>query len=337
MDNIAIIRLSSLGDIVLTEPVTRILKNSYPNCSIHYITRKSYISLLEMFSMVDSIIPLEIPGQHETIINLQNKIKTITESFDLVFDLHKNLRSRVISNILRSKSRIVYNKNHFTRLWSVWRKNKKVKKHTLDRYLEPLAKIGIETKKLYPHLKIDEEILHKAKEFLEGNKLEKDKFFVLAVGASFPPKQYPLEQFAVLAQLLIKKYGYRILVVDQKDRSRFRQYFDLDTNRMIDFGIGLELKTLAGILSMARATISNDSGVMHISSAVDTPTIGLFGPTHPVLGFSPLGEKAVALTTEEKCAPCSLHGKSKCYRDEQYCFINLQPDMIISKLDEMIG
>ena len=74
--------------------------------------------------------------------------------------------------------------------------------------------------------------------------------------------------------------------------------------------------------------VSNDSGLMHISSALGVPTVAIFGPTHPKLGFAPAGPNNMVLTTNQPCSPCSLHGQSQCFQPSQYCLDKITVEMV---------
>lgn len=336
MDKIAIIRLSSLGDIILTEPVTRSLKHNFPNSRITFFTRESYRPVVEMFPAVDKIESFLIPGPDQSLDGLNSYLESIGLDYDLVIDLHKNLRSKIISRKLKSENIITYQKDRIQRQLAVWFKFKKLSKTSSEKYLETLSKLEIPVTSHIPELKIDQSQVKLAEKYLQDINFDNNKFAILAVGASHAPKKYPLKKYAELAQLLSEKYNLKSLVVDDSEIADQHVFDKVKQNGIVEFGIGLDLKLLSVIISMARVTISNDSGLMHLSSALQTPTIGLFGPTHPILGFQPMGGHSVALTTDEKCSPCSLHGKRPCHKKEQFCFTNLTTNMIVKTVEDSL-
>jgi heptosyltransferase-2 len=67
------------------------------------------------------------------------------------------------------------------------------------------------------------------------------------------------------------------------------------------------------------------------------PVVALFGPTHPALGFSPLGEHAIIITKEHDCSPCSLHGESPCPRDRVYCMEEIGVDEVQQAVQAFVG
>ncbi|MEE8577430.1 MAG: HAD-IIIA family hydrolase, partial [candidate division Zixibacteria bacterium] len=86
----------------------------------------------------------------------------------------------------------------------------------------------------------------------------------------------------------------------------------------------------------ADLTIVNDSGISHLSSAVGTDVLTLFGPTHPALGFAPRSLFDQVMQVDEDCRPCSLHGAKRCFREERYCFRRITSEMIAQKASSML-
>ena len=75
---------------------------------------------------------------------------------------------------------------------------------------------------------------------------------------------------------------------------------------------------------------------MHIAVALKVPVVAIFGPTHPKLGFSPLGERDIILCADVECSPCSLHGKRKCYQKSKICMEKITPEMVVDGVLEIL-
>jgi heptosyltransferase-2 len=86
---------------------------------------------------------------------------------------------------------------------------------------------------------------------------------------------------------------------------------------------GHDLRSVMVRIAACDAFVSSDSGLMHLSAALGVPTFGLFGPTHPALGFAPAGPHAHAFHAGTYCSPCHRHGAAPCFRDRRYCFDEL--------------
>lgn len=334
MKRVLVIRLSHLGDIILTEPVIKSISNAYPQAEVEFMTREVYSDVVGLFDGVTRTVTLQIPGRDQSLYELSRTVRRQCGGrYDLVIDLHNNIRSWWIRFRLDYTSGKTYPKNWWTRRKIVKRKVHTSGLHTVDLYLASLAGTGISPSTREPNLKIRDESI--------GDLPEDDDFFsedycVFAVGASHPMKHYPIPQWVELADAVNAEFGYRVLVVESDSYGYLNLFADLQKSGKLRIITGLKLPVLAKLLSSSRLTISNDSGVMHMSAAVGTPTIGLFGPTHPSLGFSPLGRRCRAVTTNECCSPCSRHGAAPCYRDDRYCFTNMSTEIIMKHVREVV-
>lgn len=334
MNRVLLIRLSHLGDIILTEPVVRSIRAAHPNAEIEFLTREIYRDVVELFDGIDSVHTLEMPGRDQSLFDLSRTIRSICNSrYDLVLDLHNNLRSRWIKLQLRADKINTYPKNWWARRRAVRKKQHKAGLHTVDLYLDALEGTGIPIVARNPRISIPSE---SPDQFLEDHDLKRGEYVVFAVGASHPTKHYPIPQWVDLAEAVIDEFDTNVVIVEKEKCGYLNLFDDLAGSGRLLVMTGLQIPILASLLASSRLTVSNDSGVMHLSAAVGTLTAGLFGPTHPSLGFAPLGEKCVAVSTDESCSPCSRHGASPCYRDERYCFTNMDAGMIIGQIREVL-
>ena len=333
MNRVLLIRLSHLGDIILTEPVVRSIRVAYPNAEVEFLTRQIYRDVVELFDGIDSVLGLEIPGRDQTLFGLSETIRRVCHRrYDLVIDLHNNLRSRWIAFQLHAAKVSRYPKNWRARRRAVRKKLHNADLHTVDLYLDALKGTGISTAARNPRVTIPSE---NPGEFLKDHDLKRGEYVVFAVGASHPTKHYPIPQWVDLAEAVVAEFDANVVIVEKERLGYLNLFDDLAKSGRLCVMTGLQLPILAGLLASSRLTVSNDSGIMHLSAAVGAPTAGLFGPTHPSLGFAPLGEKCIAVTTDESCSPCSRHGASPCCRDERYCFTNMDASMIIGRIREV--
>jgi ADP-heptose:LPS heptosyltransferase len=334
VNRVLLIRLSHLGDVILTEPVVRSIRAAYPNAETEFLTREMYRDVVELFDGIESVHGLEIPGRDQTLFGLSETIRRVCHlRYDLVVDLHNNLRSRWIALQLRADKVNRYPKNWRARRRVVRKKLHKAGLHTVDLYLDALKETGIPAVARIPKIAIP---AADSDRLLDDHGLRRGGYIVFAVGASHPTKHYPIPQWVDLAGAAIAEFDTDVVIVEKESYGYLNLFDEIAKSGRLRVMTGLRLPILAGLLASSRLTVSNDSGVMHLSAAVGTPTAGLFGPTHPSLGFAPLGEKCIAVTTDESCSPCSRHGASPCFRDKRYCFTNMDSGMIIGQLREVL-
>jgi ADP-heptose:LPS heptosyltransferase len=293
-----------------------------------------YRDVVDLFDGIDSVHTLEIPGRDQSLFDLSRTIRNVCNSqYDLVLDLHNNLRSRWIVFQLRADKVNRYPKNWRARRRTVRKKLHKTSLLTIDLYLDALKGTGIPVAARNPRVTIPVE---NSDQLLMDHGLRRGEYVVFAVGASHPTKHYPIPQWVDLAEAVIAEFDTNVVIVEKESCGYLNLFDDLAKSGRLRVMTGLQLPILASLLASSRLTVSNDSGVMHLSAAAGTPTVGLFGPTHPSLGFAPLGEKCIAVTTDESCSPCSKHGASPCYRDQRYCFTNMDASMIIGQIREVL-
>jgi len=327
MKTIAVIRLGRLGDVTLTGPTIKNLRFLYPDASIVFVTREMYRPLAKMLPGVDDVIAFPDDGNYFDLVELSSRIDEFNP--DLMVDLHKNFRSFHLSALTKAPYKVVYHKRRKGRQAAVNQKKfVSPVPHTIDLYNGVIDELkGIRLAHL-PDLALPEDVL-------SGNGSRREGVAIVP-GASAAVKAWPPERFAELAERIIYDFKFPVRIVLGRADAKLQRHFKHLPDESVTFHIDRPLPEVAALLSSGRLTITNDSGLMHVSSAVGTPTVALFGPTHEQLGFSPRGVHDVVLGVDEPCRPCSLHGNKACYRDKQYCFDRLTVDMAYEKVSAML-
>jgi heptosyltransferase-2 len=327
MDTIVVIRLGRLGDVTLTAPTIKNLRLLYPASKILFITRDMYRSLAEMLPGISNVITFPDEGSYFDLVKLCARIDEFEP--DLVVDLHKNFRSFHLATLTKAPYRVIYKKRRKERLAAV---NDKIfvspVAHTVDLYNGILDQLKGERLARLPDLSLPEEVLF-------GRKAVRDAVAIVP-GASSPVKAWPTERFARLAERVVYDFKLPVHIFLGKEEAGLESHFQRLPQEQVTIHHNRPLHDIAAQLSQCRMTVTNDSGLMHVSSSVGTPTVAIFGPTHEQLGFYPLGLHDVLLGTDESCRPCSLHGDKTCYREEQYCFTRLTVDSVYDKIAALI-
>ncbi|MDZ4723993.1 MAG: HAD-IIIA family hydrolase [candidate division Zixibacteria bacterium] len=316
---ILVVRFGSLGDVLLTSAFLINLRIHFPAAHIVFLTKERFRTAVELLPEIDQIATL--PANSGLWKLLATLIDIEREGFDILFDLHSNTRSWLTSKIIRAGKTIVYPKRSFERRKIVrtqiipnsW-------PHTIDLYNDCLLQLG-----KIPFCKRPN--IRRSFEYVPALSSAKrpSQTVIIAPGAAHANKQWPVEKFAETAKLIHERSGAHIIWVTTRaeaGKSTLEKFLPPTSfSELID----APLTTLKDLIAQAGLTIANDSGLMHLSSALGTPTIGIFGPTHPALGFSPRGPHDLIIETDEFCRPCSLHGKTPCWRPEQFCFTRILP------------
>ncbi|UCG62282.1 MAG: HAD-IIIA family hydrolase [Candidatus Zixiibacteriota bacterium] len=327
-----IIRLGSLGDVVLTSSTVINLKIEYPDSHITYFCKDKYRSAVELIDGVDDIVCL--PEKPSLLTFYKLLLELDKRSFDYVIDLHGNFRSWLARKTITADDTVVYPKRRYDRLVTVRKKMiPKYWPHTIDLYNEAIRGVGAAAHCRRPTVPIPADRLNdRINTFLERNR----QFAVIAPGAAHANKQWPIERFVRVASMLHADENLAIIwaiTSEDKDNPSPEDSIGVEAClRLVDCPIA----ELAAIMSKARITIANDSGITHLSSAVGTPAVAVFGPTHPALGFAPNGLYDRVVEVDEYCRPCSLHGKKLCFRDQRYCFDRIDATAVFCAASDIL-
>lgn len=329
---ILLIRFSSLGDIVLTSPVTRALRQRYPDAEIAITVKRAYEPLARLLPGVDTVIAFD---PSDGFSQLRASVRQ--RHFDLMIDLHANLRSRLLTRSGGAPHIIRYRKRRIARMGMVYNTRLSIPtRHTVDLYLDALAALDITGSDRHPSLAVHAAARATVLDRLRTHGVTDDHLILgLAPGASSPTKQWPVRHFVRLADQYRQNPETTVLLVGgEHDRETSNAVTDAMAAPSIDWTGSIDLSLLPAVIERCHVLVSNDSGPMHVASAVGTPVIGLFGPTHPRLGFAPLGDRDMALSLDLECSPCSLHGEKPCWKDTHACLEELRIDRVIQEITQ---
>lgn len=333
--NILIIRFSSLGDVLLTTPVLDTLKTFYPESRISFITKEQYAPLFKNNNSIDELILLE-DGKNMGLIKLLRKIRE--RKFDLIIDLHKNLRSFIISSFLKYSEYYSVNKRTLERRTLVWLKKNYIPEgyHVVKAYLETLKTIVNVDGILKPKIHLGDDEIMQAQEYIK-NRIPGSDMVAFAPGARWKTKQWEEEYYATLGDVIQRCSKSTVLLVgDNDDRGISERICSFMKKQPVNLTGLLSIRETASFLKLSKVVITNDSGLMHVAVATGTPVISIFGPTVPDFGFYPLGEKDVVLQTQLDCRPCALHGGNYCPEGHHNCMKNITVEMVWEKVLEHI-
>lgn len=322
---VLIIRFSSIGDIVLTTPVIRVLKTQLENSEVHYATKIQFQSLIESNPYLDKIHYL---GQSLTVlIDVLRK-----EKFDCIIDLHHNLRTRIIKTSLGVKS-YSFNKLNYEK-WLIvnFKINRLPNIHIVDRYLQIIKPLGIKN----DALGLDYFIPDKDEVPLNWLPVTHQKGFVAyAIGAQHATKRLPVQRMVELCD----KINRPIVLLGGKEDEAAANEVELffkqnDSSSIYETGLKeLGKKTViynacgkynlnqsASILKKASHVFTHDTGLMHIASAFKKEIFSIWGNTIPAFGMYPYRTKFTIFENNKiSCRPCSKIGFQKCPKGHFKC------------------
>lgn len=320
---ILIIRFSSIGDIVLTSPVVRCLKEQLPGVEIHYVTKRKFAKVIAGDQRIHKIHEL---GESFSLLASQLK----AENFDLVIDLHNNLRSRRLKWALRRKS-ISFKKLNFKKwLFVRLHLNLMPKEHIVNRYLQTCQTLNVRYDEKGLDFFISEEL---ASEY--RNQLPTE-YGVYAIGGTWFTKKMPPNKIIELVQNISMPI---VLIGDASDRIVADKIGK--EAKIINFCGNLSISESAHLMSMAKFVIAHDTGMMHIAAALKKKVVSIWGNTSPDFGMWPLfpTQLQAALDfrsefTELSCRPCSKIGFNDCPKGHFRCMLEQDLGRIVENLKD---
>lgn len=315
---ILVIRLSSIGDIILTTAVLKAFKEKYPHAIIDFLVLDKFKDAISLCPYIDNLILYD--KKYDGLKNLIVFSKKLSKNkYDYVFDLHSKFRSKIISFVLKHLYEVktfTYKKRVF---WKSILVNLKLIKYTVDNtiiknYFSAFKFFNLEYK--------GEDIIFSFDKTLEKKYEHFKDYIAFAPGASKETKKWTEENFGNLANLLYKKYGNKILLLGGKeDFQKCENINSISQNSCINLAGQLNLKESGALLSHAKFLLTNDSGPFHIARGVSCRTFVIFGPTSP--GMFELDKNSTLIYKNSKCSPCSLHGDKICPKKHFDCMKNL--------------
>jgi heptosyltransferase-2 len=321
--HILVIRLSSLGDILLTTPLLRALKNKFSGCEISFLCRKEYITSVENNPNITNCFSLETGINEEEI---SQKIQNF--NFDLIIDLQNNYRSKGIL------------KNIKVPLYKF--KKPTIKKFLLVNFKLNLFKQYLSIPELYaksiPGLELDNEGIELyPPDSYKSSLLPGEKYIGFIPGSKHFTKRWPDEYFTQLGKLL-NKYGYTIVVFGGKDDSEICARIASQITKAKNLCNDNDLYQIAVDMKRCSLIVGNDSGLMHAASSIFIPLIVLFGSSVEEFGFAPYKRESIVLQNDAvKCRPCSHFGKNECPKSHFKCMIDLTPNLVFEKIKKVLS
>ena len=326
---ILVIRLDDLGDVILATPTIRNIKENFPNAAIDILVKSSTKDIVLNNPCVKKIWVLDPfwmrskkPFPFKQLIQLVQQLRR--ENYDLAFELRGNPFNIILAFLCRSRHRAGYGAQGLGFLLTSVIPYDGNPKHEIERNFDLLRGLDLSVSSKHPELIIPEAADLFVDRFLEENTVSKDDMLVcLHPGAPWQARRWPQERFAALADGLIATYRLKVVLIGGGDErelcSSIRDLAGLKNKNHIILAAGAtDIAGTAALIKRCRLFIGNDSGPMHIASAVNTDTVALFGPQTPVL-FGPNGAKATAVYRKVHCSPCIQKDGRGCSRGLQCC------------------
>ena len=294
--NIALVKLSSIGDVVHALPVAAALHAALPQARLAWIVERREAAVLRGNPALSEIVPVDTRAWRRAraplavaettgaLVALRRHLRA--SRFDVAIDLQGLVKSGVVTAATRAPLRIGFTAAHCRERLSMLFTNQRVTpppavRHIVDRYLALVEPLGARPRAVEFSLPTDRVAEARIDEFLMGAGLKpRDRLVVLNPGAGRPDKRWPIESFRTLARRLADEASASVLVIwGPNELGEARGIVGSDTPGRAILAPPTNLDELLSVLRRASVVVAGDTGPLHLAAALGTPCLGLYGPT----------------------------------------------------------
>lgn len=353
---ILVVKLADMGDLLTAIPALRALREWFPQARLDALVTPHSAPILEGSPLVDEVLTFE-KHRYDSLLSTAKP----SSLWDLM-RLWRNLRSR--------RYDWLFNLHHLTTRWGTlkyaalalssgakermgldngrgWFLTQRVKdlgfggRHEVEYWLEVVGLVGAKTENLT--LPVSEGAMEEAQALLRALGRWRERVPLVAIhpgsGGYSLARRWPPDRFAQVADALIERYGTQVALLGGPDEGELTQRVaSLMRYEAIDLGGKTPIPVLAALLRLSRLFVGNDSGVMHLASAVGTPVVAIFGPSNP-LAWGPWGASHEVVQIDLECSPCIYRGfqlgrLEGCESPE--CTNRVRPEMVLAAAGRLL-
>ena len=300
-------RLRFIGDIVLTTPIIKSIRDALPDAYVAYLGELPGVTLLEGNPYLNEVLAYNPNSSFLKRMFVYPRLRQ--RGFDLAIDLFSNPRSSLLTYATGAKVRVGAGMRSRSRFYTHQVADDGIPKSVIDFHAQYLQAVGLRLTSRETKIFLSDEEQREARIYLHWQGIDFDRPIVgLHPGASWPAKMWHKERFAELADLLVARLGAQVVFTQGPGEQKLIQEISAGCVRPLKVLNVLPLRQLAAVLSLFDVYVANDSGPMHMAVAVGTKTIGIFGPGEEETWFPYDREDGhLVLRKDVWCHPCHLN------------------------------
>jgi len=335
--NILVIKISALGDIILSIPSFRALRKRFKDASIKALVDVRFRDILENCPYIDEVISCDLKGRDSGpgFLRLANRLRA--EDIDISVDLQNNRKSHLLAFLGAIPERYGYDNGKWSILLNRRISMPKKAIGPVEHQAVVLGLLGITGVDKKLELWTSAESDEWAEGILESSWLKKGQklvAFSLSASAKWKTKNWPLSYMVQLADDLASEKGIRVVLIGSSEhREEADQFMELTGSKPIDVVGRTSLSQLISVIKKCDALLTGDSAPLHIAAACGTPFVALFGPTSPERHIPTTTTRHKVLRTRLRCSPCY---SQVCLR-KQRCLRSIRPEQVFGEILGIMG
>jgi heptosyltransferase-2 len=327
--NVLAVRFSSIGDVLLTTPLLRAIRQRHPGARITVLTKQANAPLLSHNPHVERVIGL----QHgDSVAGVRAELRSAR--YTHLLDLHDSIRTRILRALVPGRWRS-YPKHRLARALLIYTKRNRYRdrRPVAERYFAAARDLDVVPDGAPPEFFLAPEAERQVDDWLALFGLGSARpLLAMAPGAAHATKRWPLEHWRRLVQKFVNE-NFSVVIVGGPEDAPLGAALTEGAERRVANAAGIfGLQGTGAVLRRAAALVSGDTGVMHMATAVGTPVVALFGPTVEAFGFFPYTRRASVLELDLSCRPCSSKGGPRCPLGHHRCLIGIEPEAVYAAL-----
>ncbi|MFH1753366.1 MAG: lipopolysaccharide heptosyltransferase II [Candidatus Omnitrophota bacterium] len=337
---ILIIRTDRLGDLILSTPVFRAVREGYPDSHIAAMVRPYTKECVEGNPYINEVIVYDKYGTGKSFLGTFSFAMNLRKKrFDTAIILHPTNRAHMIAFLAGIPKRVGFNRRlGFLLTHKVAHKKEFGDRHEIDHTLDIVRAIGLAPRSRALYMPVKRDVQRKVDSTLSGLGVEAgDVVVAIHPSSSCPSKKWPAERFANIADRLIGERNVKIVILSGRDGMVDAEKAKVAMKRKaIDLSGKTTIQELAAVLKRCSLFISNDSGPVHVACAVGTPVIAIFGRKNAGLGpkrWGPTGARDRVLHKDAGCGECSAHNCVKGF----LCIAAVTEDEVMAETEKILN
>lgn len=329
---VLVTRLQYLGDVILTLPLVDAIRERYPRAEVDYLCRPPASALLMDDPRFSTVLELRPENGFSGSVALVRRLRS--RRYDAVVDLYGNPRSAWLTRFTGAALRIGGGRSGRRRLYTHPVRVPLDVRSAMAHHLTFVDRIDVRAEPRKPVIVPAPDEIVAARNLFESLGVETRRpdrpRIGIHPGGKWPVKRWPTHSFADLAGRLTSDWNATVVAFTGPGEAVYSARLKQDAGQDVVILPELPVRTVAAALSLLDGMVVSDGGVMHLSVAVGTPTVGIFGSAEPEIWFpyGPFGPYAPAVVPVE-CRPCHKH---ECPLGHTDCLNKLMPEMVLEIL-----